>query len=343
VTSTGPQTYPGASKAAWYQDNFGGDSMEVNVVCLHTTEGSTLPDYNGGSVAPNLTAVPDFGAKKLKWYQHFDIDTSSRALVNLRGGVETNTNNVCQVELVGTCDPATHAKWTSAGRAHIFWPEAPDWALKQLADFLWWMNQNHNVPLVAAKTWLPYPQSGNADSSARMTFAQWNAFKGVCGHMHVPENTHGDPGNIQIDSLMALAGRQEPAPQEDPDMLPTTLTEIQADGPSLKAGEWTMLKMAEDSAILQGACQYTVACYVQITGMPGTRVTGRFQDLTMATNRPSADLPQDGGTIGVDSILNAVFTRPGDLASGEQLKLEVMADSDAKVTYRLVRGLVWRA
>ncbi|WP_327720731.1 hypothetical protein OG381_39330 [Streptomyces sp. NBC_00490] len=31
--------------------------------------------------APNLTAVPDLDAKKLKWYQHFDIETSSRALV----------------------------------------------------------------------------------------------------------------------------------------------------------------------------------------------------------------------------------------------------------------------
>lgn len=206
MTKTGPQIYPGASKSSWFQDNFGGDNMEVNVVCLHTTEGTTLPDYNGGSVAPNLTAVPDFTAKKLKWYQHFEIDVSSRALVNLRGGVETNTNNICQVELVGTCDPATHKQWAASGRNHIYWPEAPDWALAGVADFLRWMKQNHSVPLTAAKTWLPYPKS-SGNSSARMSNSEWNAFRGVCGHMHVPENEHGDPGAIDIGDLMTLAGK----------------------------------------------------------------------------------------------------------------------------------------
>ncbi|MGQ4724069.1 hypothetical protein [Streptomyces tunisiensis] len=124
--STGPQRYPGASTAYWYQNRFGGDLQEVNVVVLHTTEGTNLPSYGGGSSAPNLTLVPDFKTKGLKAYQHFDFDRSSRALVNLSGGVETNTCNVTQVELVGTCDPATHAKWKKAGYSYIYWPEAHD-------------------------------------------------------------------------------------------------------------------------------------------------------------------------------------------------------------------------
>ena len=116
MTRTGPQPYPGTRRDHWYQDDFGGDRMEVNVVVLHTTEGRTLPTYSGGALAPNLTAVPDLAAKRLRWYQHFDIETSSRALANLRGGVETNTLNVCQVELVGTCDPGSHTKWKAAGK-----------------------------------------------------------------------------------------------------------------------------------------------------------------------------------------------------------------------------------
>ena len=201
--ASGPQRYPGANtSAAWYQDTYGGDDMNVNVVVLHTTEGRTLPGYGGGGSAPNLTAVPDFTAKKLKWYQHFDIERSSRALQNLAGGVTTNTNNVCQVELVGTCDPTTHKKWGSS--QHIFWPEAPDWALRDLADFLTWMHAQHQVPLTGPSKWPAYPSSYGA-TSARMTGAEWNAFKGVCGHLHVTENDHGDPGAIDFTRLIALA------------------------------------------------------------------------------------------------------------------------------------------
>ena len=216
--ATGPQKYPGASTAYFYQNRFGGDLMEVNVVCLHTTEGATLPDYDGGAVAPNLTGVPDFAAKQLKWYQHFDIDRSSRALVNLAGGVETNTLNVCQVELVGTCDPATHAKWTAAGQAHVYWPEAPDWALAEVAAFLAWMNAQHGVPLSGPSKWPAYPGSYGSAGGQRMTGAQWEAFNGVCGHMHVPENVHGDPGSIDFAELLRLAKGGAPAPapsQED--------------------------------------------------------------------------------------------------------------------------------
>ena len=203
-TKTGPQRYPGASRANWYQDDFGGDPMEVNVVVLHTTEGRTLPGYEGGATAPNLTAVPDLAAKKLKWYQHFDIETSSRALVNLRGGVETNTLNVCQVELVGTCDPKTQKKWMGAGQAHIYWPEAPDWALEGVARFLSWMHEQHGVPLSGPKEWPAYPESYGSGGQ-RFTAAEWTGFKGICGHMHVAENVHGDPGAIDFARLLKHA------------------------------------------------------------------------------------------------------------------------------------------
>ncbi|MCX4907396.1 peptidoglycan-binding protein [Streptomyces sp. NBC_00878] len=204
-TKTGPQRYPGASRANWYQDDFGGDPMQVNVVVLHTTEGPTLPGYGGGASAPNLTAVPDLAAKKLKWYQHFDIETSSRALVNLRGGVDTNTMNVCQVELVGTCDPKTHGKWKTAGRAHVYWPDAPDWALQGVARFLSWMHEEHGVPLSGPKSWPAYPSSYANGGGQRMSGAKWTDFKGVCGHMHVPENVHGDPGAIDFARIVKYA------------------------------------------------------------------------------------------------------------------------------------------
>jgi hypothetical protein len=209
--------------------------MEVNVIVLHTTEGPTLPDYDGGAMAPNLTAVPDFVNKRLKWYQHFDIDRSSRALVNLSGGVETNTLNVCQVELVGTCDPDTHAKWVKAGVAHIYWPEAPDWALKGVADFLAWMHANHGVPLTGPAKWPPYPSSYGSAAGQRLSFAEWEGFKGVCGHMHVPENLHGDPGSIDFPKLIAFAKGSTPAPPQE-DTVALTDDEIKRIGRQVVTG-----------------------------------------------------------------------------------------------------------
>jgi hypothetical protein len=179
--------------------------MEVNVVCLHTTEGTSLPSYDGGAVAPNLTAMPDFTAKRLAWYQHFDFDVSSRALVNLSGGVQTNTLNVSQVELVGTCDPTTHAKWTRAGVRHLYAPELPDWAVRDLAAFLRWAHDQHGVPLTSDVTWKAYPASYGSSNGVRMSSAKWQSFTGICGHQHVPENLHGDPGALPVADILAAA------------------------------------------------------------------------------------------------------------------------------------------
>ncbi|MFF7979832.1 peptidoglycan-binding protein [Streptomyces sp. NPDC007901] len=227
-TKTGPQRYPGASRANWYQDDFGGDPMQVNVVVLHTTEGYTLPGYDGGATAPNLTAVPDLAAKKLKWYQHFDIETSSRALVNLKGGVETNTLNVCQVELTGTCDPKTHAKWQAAGHDHIYWPDAPEWALQGVARFLAWMHEQHGVPLSGPTSWPAYPTSYGTAGGQRMTGAQWSDFKGVCGHMHVPENVHGDPGAIDFARILKDAKADLDVDDDTPETKTPTKPKIPA-------------------------------------------------------------------------------------------------------------------
>lgn len=204
MAKSGPQRYPGASTAYWFQDTYGGDAMESNVLVWHSTEGRTLPSYDGGALAPNLTALPDFAAKRLVWYQHFDFDTSSRALRNLAGGVQTNTLNVSQVEIVGTCDPVTHAKWVRAGTQHLYTPELPDWAVRDLAAFARWAFEQHGVPLSSGLEFRTYPASyGN--SSVRMTNSQWTAFSGHCGHQHVPENDHGDPGAFPVAAILAAA------------------------------------------------------------------------------------------------------------------------------------------
>jgi hypothetical protein len=234
VTQTGPQRYPGASTAHWYSSKYRGSAMESNVVVWHTTEGTTVPSYNGGAEAPNFTAYPDFKAKRLVWYQHFDFDESSRALVNRAGGVETNTLNAVQVEIVGTCDPATHKRWGST--PHLYSADLPDWAVRDLAAFAKWANANHGVPLTARPVWLAYgsdsrrpgvtPASYGA-SPARMSFAEWSKFRGHCGHQHVPENDHGDPGAFPIADILAAA-KGGTVPEKEPTLADMTAAQVHA-------------------------------------------------------------------------------------------------------------------
>jgi hypothetical protein len=188
--------------------------METNVVVWHTTEGTSLPSYGGGSSAPNLTAVPDFKARKLIWYQHFDMDRSARALVNKSGGAETNTLNVCQVELVGTCDPKTHEKWGDT--PHLYTPELPGWVVRDLAAFAAWAHDEHGVPLTSGLNFKAYPDSYGASNGVRMSAAKWEAFKGHCGHQHVPENLHGDPGAFPIRDILSQAQPSTPTPPAPP-------------------------------------------------------------------------------------------------------------------------------
>lgn len=214
---TGPQRYPGASLAYDYSDEFPGSPMESNVICLHSTEGTSVPTYgsgsNKGASAPNFTVKADFKNKRAQWYQHFDFDESSRALVNASGGVETNTANTCQIEIVGTSDPSTHKKWASQGIEHLYMPELPAWFKDELAEFIAWSHQNHKVKIQAKRpngsklVFKAYPASygTKADNGVRLTGTEWGEFYGICGHQHVPENLHGDPGNIDIDYLIAKA------------------------------------------------------------------------------------------------------------------------------------------
>jgi hypothetical protein len=215
MTKTGPQKYPPASTANWYQTKYGGDAMESNTIVWHSTEGTSLPTYDGGSMAPNFTAVPNFAAKRLNWFQHFDFDVSSRALVH-SGAVATNTLNVCQVEIVGTCDPATHLKWAQAGYQHLYMPELPDWAIRDLGALTKWAHDNHGVPLSSGLAFKAYPASYGTSNGVRMTNSQWLNFEGHCGHQHVPSgNVHGDPGAFPMAAILTAA-KGGNTPEEDP-------------------------------------------------------------------------------------------------------------------------------
>lgn len=221
MARTGPQRIPGASLAHFYgTGQYSGSDMEINCGVVHTTEGRTLPDYNGGAIAPTVTGVPDIKARTIRWYQHYDVDESARALANKLGGVSTNTANVFQIELVGTCDDSKKTTWSGkkAGVDYLHWPSAPDWALAEVAWLVRWLHDTHGVPLTCVRDWLAYgldarrpgvtPASYGSANPARMTFTEWRSFRGWCGHQHVPENDHGDPGSLDFARVLAIAKGQ---------------------------------------------------------------------------------------------------------------------------------------
>lgn len=236
MAKTGPQKFPGASTAYWYQTRWGGDAMESNTIVWHSTEGTSLPSYDGGSMAPNFTAVPDYRNQRLTWYQHFDFDVSSRALVHA-GAVATNTLNVCQVEIVGTCDPATHLKWQQAGIQHLYMAELPNWVVRDLGVFAKWAHDNHGVPLSSGLTFKAYPGSYGTSNGVRMTNSQWLSFEGHCGHQHVPSgNVHGDPGAFPMTAILTAAkGGATNPPQENP-VTDTAFTSVWKTDNSIPAG-----------------------------------------------------------------------------------------------------------
>lgn len=208
---------PADTKASWFANAHPGSIMPLTapVLVLHTTEGgNAYPAYQGGAVAPTLTAVCDMASQTVSWRQHFPINMSARALVNAAGGVQTNTAGAVQVELAGTCAP---------GGPGMYWPEAPDWALRAVADFVKWLQAQWGLPLnLPARGFNAYPNIARGNDSQRMSFAEWTDFSGICGHQHVPENNHGDPGLFPIARLLAFVNGTNittPPPVQEDEML----------------------------------------------------------------------------------------------------------------------------
>lgn len=173
---------------------------EPDVLVVHTTETSGWPGYQGGGTAPHFTVMPLPGVG-VHVREHIHPALYAKALMNLPGGVETNRRGAVQVELVGTC---------VKGGPGYYWPDADDAVLEGLATYLRPVMTRYAIPLFAPR-FQAYPASYGSrgrSNTVRMPGATWLRFEGVCGHQHVPENTHGDPGEFPVDRFLAhLRGR----------------------------------------------------------------------------------------------------------------------------------------
>lgn len=169
---------------------------------LHSTESGSWPAYDGGAVAPHLTVMFDPTMKTIASRQHFRTDRPSRALVNAKGGVQTNNAQVFQIELVGTCDRTIAKK-----HGFLYLPDllAEPWARDALAAVLAAVSETLDIPLASSVDWARYPGSYGLAAEQRLTGAQWEAYSGWLGHQHAPENSHGDPGDLPVAAILAAA------------------------------------------------------------------------------------------------------------------------------------------
>ena len=161
---------------------------------LHTTEGNSWPDYQGGTIAPHLTVRPDTASKRLLVRQHIAFNRAAKSLRNRPGGVETNRDGVIQIELVGTCNPSQVGCY--------YWPRADSWALSDLASIMRSVERATGIRRKAVSRWVPSPLSFGSGAPQRMSLSAWDAWDGWCGHEHVPENDHGDPGALNVTWLV---------------------------------------------------------------------------------------------------------------------------------------------
>lgn len=222
-----PPYYPGSDRTSqrFDRDHPGSPLSRIEKFIWHSTETAIWPGYDGGSKAPHMTGLPDWGHQRIRWRAHFPATMSSRALRNPPGGVETNRAGVFQVELIGTCDPAAHRRFP--GRLYL--PEAPAWYLTELARLAAWGHIHWGVPLIAPR-FLAYPASAGLHNGVRLSGPAWDGVRGHLGHQHVPENTHGDPGDLDMAAVMtdaeAIVSGAKPPEEKD---MPTPLTNADAD------------------------------------------------------------------------------------------------------------------
>ena len=191
---------------------------------LHTIEGGMQAAIDGvfkpkPCYCPHLTV----SLSQRRIAQHVRFSWASAALANDPGGAETNRWHAIQIELEGFS-----AKSTERTPAEIeFLGEVIAMIVGEAGVPI---NLDHVAQFVG-------PEAGTIavkNSRYRMTAAQWRAFDGVCGHQHVPENEHWDPGHLDVqtavDHAKTILGQpaapNTPAPEED---IMATRAELQQD------------------------------------------------------------------------------------------------------------------
>lgn len=168
---------------------------------IHSTEGGSWPGYGNGSGAPHLTLDPQ--SRQVR--QHVRFGRAARSLRNRAGGQQTNRAGTIQLEVIGTC-----ARKLAQDRGWTYLPDLHDDDLAWLATILAEVHEATGVPLTTSVEWRDYRDGAKGGSygernGLRLGERAWAQYTGWLGHMHVPENDHGDPGSLNVPRVLEYA------------------------------------------------------------------------------------------------------------------------------------------
>jgi hypothetical protein len=178
--------------AQWYADNYSGTTFpRVDKFLLHTTETGGWPGYSAGAKAPNATYYPKF--RQIR--QHFGINRSSRALRDPSSTlVRENRDNVFQLEII------CYSQYSLAvERGGIWVGDLTASHMRDIAAMILQCHRDWDLPLQSSVTWREGRKTWYND--VRLSGPQFDAYRGILGHVHASGNDHWDPGGFRYSRL----------------------------------------------------------------------------------------------------------------------------------------------
>jgi hypothetical protein len=174
--------YPNATRVSGHTaGNYLGGPWRI---VWHTTEVATAQEAI--ALFRQNNSWPHFTVDEDEVFQHVDTSVAARSLENAPGGVQTNFWHAVQIELVAQ---AAQAK--------------PPALLARAARLARWIERKHGVPQLWPNGYPLPPLNGQNPGGHNRNPQTWRTQGGHYGHCHVPENSHWDPGLIDITALMA--------------------------------------------------------------------------------------------------------------------------------------------
>jgi N-acetyl-anhydromuramyl-L-alanine amidase AmpD len=175
--------------AVQHVDRGGGTPVQWDgptVVVLHTTETDRRASYSG--TEPHFEVDRDGSI-----LQYVSLNRTAKALYNAPGGGETNRRRgrIIQIEMVNR-----------AGRI----ADITDAQLDGVAECLRFVDTQLPFDKVEPPQGWFGSEAAWDGADSRFTREEWEAFGGICGHQHVIENDHWDPGVFPFQRLRSRLG-----------------------------------------------------------------------------------------------------------------------------------------